>query len=188
PGDTEALHALLRDLHTLKGGARMAEIRPVGDLAHELEFLYEGLVGGRFDLIEGLPELLMACHDALADMVEGVLAGRAVSDGMALTRALREFRAAPEQVPLWLEEGPAPITPSGEPEPAAPAAVSGMLGMFIEEARELLHPCAALLARLPDEPEAAAQILHRVEALKGTARLAGQDSLAEQARELERAL
>lgn len=42
------LHALLRDLHTLKGGARMAEVRPVGDLTHELEFLYEGLVAQRF--------------------------------------------------------------------------------------------------------------------------------------------
>src|SRR5690606_4162592 len=34
------LEALQRDLHTLKGGARMAEIREIGDLAHELEFLY----------------------------------------------------------------------------------------------------------------------------------------------------
>src|SRR5690606_41311622 len=55
-------------------------------------------------------------------------------------------------------------------------------------ARELLQPCAALLAQLPGDPAAAAQLLHRVEALKGSARLAGQDSLAEQARELERAL
>ena len=207
PGDAEALHALLRDLHTLKGGARMAEIRPVGDLAHELEFLYEGLVGGRFELIDGLPELLMACHDALADMVEGIQAGRAISDGMALTRAIREFRAAPQQVPQWREDTPlrtappaeamvpevslAELPPADEPLseiPVASPVVSGMLGMFIEEARELLQPCAALLAQLPGDPAAAAQLLHRVEALKGSARLAGQDSLAEQARELERAL
>ena len=41
------LESLQRDLHTLKGGARMAEIREIGDLAHELEFLYEGLGQGR---------------------------------------------------------------------------------------------------------------------------------------------
>ncbi|EGH49614.1 response regulator receiver:CheW-like protein:ATP-binding region, ATPase-like:Hpt, partial [Pseudomonas syringae pv. pisi str. 1704B] len=35
-----------RDLHTLKGGARMVEIAPIGDLAHELETLYEGLSAG----------------------------------------------------------------------------------------------------------------------------------------------
>src|SRR5690606_5511453 len=72
--------------------------------------------------------------------------------------------------------------------PVATPAVSGMLGMFIEETRELLQPCAALLAQLPGDPAAAAQLLHRTEALKESARLAGQDNLAEQARELERAL
>src|SRR5690606_30477099 len=30
PAEEAPLHAVLRDLHTLKGGARMAEIRPVG--------------------------------------------------------------------------------------------------------------------------------------------------------------
>ena len=38
---------LQRDLHTFKGGARMAEINAIGDLAHELEDLYEGLSVGR---------------------------------------------------------------------------------------------------------------------------------------------
>src|SRR5690554_3939180 len=136
-------------------------------------------------------------------MVEGIQAGRAISDGMALTRAIREFRAAPQQVPQWREDTPlrtappaeamvpevslAELPPADKPLSEIPV-VSGMLGMFIEEARELLQPCAALLAQLPGDPAAAAQLLHRVEALKGSARLAGQDSLAEQARELERAL
>src|SRR5690606_5868951 len=48
PSNQLALSALLRDLHTLKGGARMAAIRPIGDLAHELEALYEGLTDGRY--------------------------------------------------------------------------------------------------------------------------------------------
>ena len=48
PENPRALSSLQRDLHTLKGGARMAEIRPIGDLAHELESLYEGLVDRRY--------------------------------------------------------------------------------------------------------------------------------------------
>ncbi|HBC00287.1 MAG TPA: hypothetical protein DC032_06805, partial [Pseudomonas sp.] len=48
PANQMALSALLRDLHTLKGGARMAAICPIGDLAHELESLYEGLSDGRY--------------------------------------------------------------------------------------------------------------------------------------------
>jgi chemotaxis protein histidine kinase CheA len=41
PSNRQEVETLLRDLHTLKGGARMVEIGPIGDLAHELEFLYE---------------------------------------------------------------------------------------------------------------------------------------------------
>ena len=40
-GEADSLAALQRDLHTLKGGARMAGVTAVGDLAHELENLYE---------------------------------------------------------------------------------------------------------------------------------------------------
>ncbi|WP_185268050.1 Hpt domain-containing protein [Halopseudomonas xiamenensis] len=189
--DDAPLHALLRDLHTLKGGARMAEIRPVGDLAHELEFLYEGLAAHRFDILQGLPELLQACQDGLAEMVEGIIGGRSISDGMALIRAIRDFRAEPDRPPRLPSEAPV------EPPAAAPvetplltlaAPVSGMLGMFLEEAGELLQPCAELLARREAEPQAAQELLHRIQTLKGSARLADQQALAEQARRLETAL
>ena len=197
PAEQAPLHALLRDLHTLKGGARMAEIRPVGDLSHELEFLYEGLVAQRFGLVEGLAELLMACQDSLAEMVEGIIAGRPISDGMALVQAIRGFRSEPGKALQLLEQATADITAAErvEPDHSAVAAqqaqvsgVSGMLDMFIEEARELLQPCADLLGRQQDEPQAALALLHRIETFKGSARLAGQTVLADQARQLEQAL
>ena len=39
PDDGEQVAALRRPLHTLKGGARMAGIDAMGELAHELESL-----------------------------------------------------------------------------------------------------------------------------------------------------
>ena len=39
PGSADFRLALKRPLHTLKGGARMAGITPMGDLSHELESL-----------------------------------------------------------------------------------------------------------------------------------------------------
>jgi len=192
-GNTIAVEALQRDLHTLKGGARMAEIRPVGDLAHEMEFVYEGLCDQRYQPSQGLIALLHACHDALADMVEGVVAGRPISDGAALISAINGFRKHPDQEPVLPGAGtePAPVVP--EPDAAevvAPAgpALPGMLAMFVEEARELLAPCQTLLFALDDDPSAAANLLHRIETLKGSARLAGQQALADQARQLEAAL
>jgi chemosensory pili system protein ChpA (sensor histidine kinase/response regulator) len=69
PENMSPLAALQRHLHTLKGGARLAEIRALGDLSHELEFLYEGLVDGRYQAVPELTGLLQRCHDRLANMV-----------------------------------------------------------------------------------------------------------------------
>ncbi|WP_349617256.1 Hpt domain-containing protein [Azotobacter salinestris] len=95
--DRAALEALQRDLHTLKGGARMAEIREIGDLAHELEFLYEGLGDGRLTAGPALAGLLQACHDRLAGMLEAVRERRPLQGGEALIAAIRDGCAgAPE--------------------------------------------------------------------------------------------
>ncbi|WP_250163149.1 Hpt domain-containing protein [Psychrobacter sp. WY6] len=42
-----ALKVLQRHLHTIKGGARMAGIRSIGDLTHEAESVYEAFVENR---------------------------------------------------------------------------------------------------------------------------------------------
>ena len=41
PGATEGVVALQRSLHTLKGGARMAGISPIGNLSHGIETFLE---------------------------------------------------------------------------------------------------------------------------------------------------
>ncbi|HMY81329.1 MAG TPA: Hpt domain-containing protein [Agitococcus sp.] len=74
PEDKNPLRVLQRHLHTLKGGARMAVVTSLGDLAHELEFLYEDLVNGRYQGTTVLMDLLQRCHDRLADMIDGLKA------------------------------------------------------------------------------------------------------------------
>lgn len=78
PKNRQEVETLLRDLHTLKGGARMVEIGPIGDLAHELEFLYEGLSAGLLAPSAELFALLQGCHDRLAQMIDAVAAGMPV--------------------------------------------------------------------------------------------------------------
>ena len=75
----------------------MAEIREIGDLAHELEFLYEGVGDGRLRAAQDLFGLLQACHDRLAEMLEAVRDQRAVPDGEALIAAIKQFRANPAE-------------------------------------------------------------------------------------------
>ena len=58
PTDREPLVGLQRDLHTLKGGARMAGIMAVGELGHAMESLLEAVVEQRCELgRDGVPLL-----------------------------------------------------------------------------------------------------------------------------------
>ncbi|MCY1404184.1 Sensor histidine kinase RcsC [compost metagenome] len=180
------LESLQRDLHTLKGGARMAEIRPVGDLAHELEFLYEGLAGGRLRASPALFDLLQRCHDRLADMLEAVHLRQTPPDGEALIEAIREFRANPDEQ----ASVPASVTLAPVSAPA-PQVESEEIGeIFLEEADDLLEAMERALGRWDGEREGEAldELLRILHTLKGGARLAGQNGLGDLAHDLEQHL
>lgn len=67
--DIVALQALQRDLHTIKGGARMVGANGVADLAHQMETVYEELAIRRRPATKMVAQLLEACHDWLADAI-----------------------------------------------------------------------------------------------------------------------
>lgn len=48
-GDLSALQEMQRGLHTLKGGARMAELTVLGDISHNIETLLDAIVDGNID-------------------------------------------------------------------------------------------------------------------------------------------
>jgi len=79
PEDREPVVGLQRDLHTLKGGARMAGIMAVGDLGHAMETLLEAVAEHRCELgRDGVP-LLERGFDRLHAMIGRVAARRAVA-------------------------------------------------------------------------------------------------------------
>ena len=87
PENLRSVAELQRELHTLKGGARMSEMTEVADLCHELESIYEGLHDGRVQFQEGLIPLLSSYHDILDDMLEQIRNGQKVSlDDQVLQR------------------------------------------------------------------------------------------------------
>ncbi|MDZ5604181.1 Hpt domain-containing protein [Pseudomonas sp. RP23018S] len=94
PRNTAEAETLLRDLHTLKGGARMVQISAIGDLAHELEFLYELLAAGRLPPSAALFSLLQNCHDRLAQMLDAVRLGQPLHAATALIDYIRNFSSA----------------------------------------------------------------------------------------------
>ncbi|MGH8439689.1 MAG: Hpt domain-containing protein, partial [Pseudomonas sp.] len=94
PRNAVEVENLLRDLHTLKGGARMVEIAPIGDLAHELEFLYELLAAGQLQPSAALFSLLQNCHDRLAHMLDAVRLQQPLHAATALIDYIRNFSSA----------------------------------------------------------------------------------------------
>ncbi|MBV9697031.1 MAG: Hpt domain-containing protein, partial [Gammaproteobacteria bacterium] len=125
PGNAELRLGLKRPLHTLKGGARMAGILPMGDLSHELENLVMLVDNGSVTADASLFEAIQASLDELARMREQVANGRRVAPARAMLARLHTFRpgaaaagavAAPAPAPV----PPAPAAPASAPEPEPP--------------------------------------------------------------------
>jgi chemosensory pili system protein ChpA (sensor histidine kinase/response regulator) len=72
PERRELLDEFQRQLHTLKGGARMVDIGAIGDLSHSVESLLTRVVDGHVETSLRLFGLLQDAHDRLAGMLEQV--------------------------------------------------------------------------------------------------------------------
>ncbi|NNB68940.1 Hpt domain-containing protein [Pseudomonas fluorescens] len=174
PDSAAPLSSLQRDLHTLKGGARMAEIGPIGDLAHELESLYEGLVDRRYSYSPELSHVLMASHERLALQLEQLQDHQPLSDSSDLIAQLRELR-----------HSSTPATPVAAPEAAADPE---LLDIFLEEAADILDSSSSALLRWQAEPNNRQEVetlLRDLHTLKGGARMVEIGPIGDLAHELE---
>ncbi|MES2857826.1 MAG: Hpt domain-containing protein, partial [Pseudomonadota bacterium] len=112
PEDREAMVGLQRDLHTLKGGARMAGIMPVGELGHAMETLLEAVVAHRAELgRDGVP-LLERGFDRLHGMITRVAARRAVGMPVALIEDFTSRAETPLAFAEAVDDGLAFATPA----------------------------------------------------------------------------
>jgi chemosensory pili system protein ChpA (sensor histidine kinase/response regulator) len=87
PEEREIIGGLQRDLHTLKGGARMAGIMAIGELGHAMESLLEAAAEHRLQLQRQDIPLLESGFDRLHTMVTRVGDRRAVVIPEALVAA-----------------------------------------------------------------------------------------------------
>lgn len=183
PENPSPLSALQRDLHTLKGGARMASVTPVGDLGHELENLYESLIDRRCTGSPRLGELLLACHDQLAIMLEQLQRHEPLADPAPLIEALIAYRQG-GAVPQGSEAPSSPDTAVDEPQERD----SELLEIFLEEGFELSESSGAALARWQADPQNLLEVenlLRDLHTLKGGARMVEIGPIGDLAHELE---
>ncbi|MCB1560791.1 MAG: response regulator, partial [Xanthomonadales bacterium] len=141
PSERENIVALQRDLHTLKGGARMAGLPEIGDLGHAMESLLEAVAEGKRELGRHDVGLLEKAFDRLHAMttrigdrralampvnmialIEGMVSGEAEPTVTAASGETPAPDAAPDETAkaestIVADAGKPALTPLREPLP-----------------------------------------------------------------------
>ncbi|MEZ5435885.1 MAG: Hpt domain-containing protein [Pseudomonadales bacterium] len=205
PEDSSFADALRRNLHTLKGGARMAGLTGLGSLAHDLETQLETFSGAAD---HALFTQILQCQDAI---LTGVKQGRMLAAGERPQAAIVAPVVESVVVEPVVEEPIVAAVMAEEPvaeqiveEVAAPVVVAPaaevidlgisedadpeMFALFLEEASELIEELETQIDAWRNEPDnrtycdALKRILHT---FKGGARMTGIMALGELAHDLE---
>jgi chemosensory pili system protein ChpA (sensor histidine kinase/response regulator) len=207
-GDDSGAEELMRALHTLKGGARMAGLGGLGSEAHELE----SWIGARRETPDAafftelrrrsdtMAERIAALRRGEAITMHGTLDAASTADAGAASGSPPAVETPSEPAPEPEPETPAPAAEQTATPAAAPVAARAadaedledadpeILELFREEAGELLEMLDASVLGWRGEPaneihlEGLLRVLHT---LKGSARMAGLADLGEAAHELE---
>ncbi len=113
---------LKRVVHTLKGGARMAGLRAMGDLSHELETLMGLVEAGQVPAEPEVFDVLQASLDELHSMRDVVASGGRCAQATTL---LAQIRALSGQGSAVEDSAPAEVAPDvAEASAAAPEATA----------------------------------------------------------------
>ncbi|VAW79580.1 Signal transduction histidine kinase CheA [hydrothermal vent metagenome] len=92
PDNREALEEIQRELHTLKGGARMAGVVAIGDLSHSMESLLTDLSEKRMPNSIGVIDVLHQSLDRLYNMLELVQQRSIVHEAPELVELIETVR------------------------------------------------------------------------------------------------
>jgi len=172
-------------LHTLKGGARMANVLAVGDLAHAMESLLERLTDGRTKPELGHTKLIQACHDWLTLALEEARKLQPTfvpADLIAqLEAAIRgdNYSTAAKEAPAAVEAGAQEQTPAEETSSEVTELVAEAAATTTEETEEIAEVVAfdGTDAIAPAQKSAAAsdeQVRVRAELLNNLVNFSGE--------------
>ncbi len=88
----DVVRQLQRELHTLKGGARMAGIEPIGNLSHALESLFTAVADGHVPVSPRLLDTVQRAFDALHRMLEEARGGQPVTPDETILQEVENVR------------------------------------------------------------------------------------------------
>ncbi len=125
PQDRDIVTGMQRDLHTLKGGARMAGLAPIGDLSHAMESLLEAITEGRRGMDRATVESFERGYDRLHALVQRIAKRQAIAmpeNAIARFEALVSGDLSGQLAAAAALPAATAETPASAPAPAAPAA------------------------------------------------------------------
>jgi chemosensory pili system protein ChpA (sensor histidine kinase/response regulator) len=206
-GDTNNsahLDMLLRHLHTLKGGARLAGINSLGEFTHNFETFLISVQQSPVQLGDGFFALLNSRQDEITRRIEVYLKLMRGEATAAELESMRHDMPTGGAVPAVSGDVIDDVVNEAAAEPidsANDASVvletqalpedeidEDVLPIFVEEAEELLEAIDQCILEWSNRPEATEfhdDLLRHLHTLKGGARLAGINSLGEFAHNFE---
>jgi len=112
PGDDDEqdyslVMELQRYLHTLKGGAKMAELDQIGNLSHELESIFIQVIDSHLEKNDNLAELLRDSFDLLHKQVQQASENQPLSDSADQIQLLKTMRTGGDEGQAGQKSDPA---------------------------------------------------------------------------------
>jgi chemosensory pili system protein ChpA (sensor histidine kinase/response regulator) len=198
------LNDLRRETHTLKGSARMTGLMALGDLAHAMESLLDSIVADASIASDAVLVLLQQTLDRLNDMILQVRDGYETTPAEDLINDLNEQASTQpaSDEPLAAILGGSQSAPDsmvgdryGDGQSTLvtgnqlSAVDQELLGVFLQEADELLNASDIVLQRWSSAPAGATDLLNDLQrmmhTLKGSARMTGLVEIGELAHAME---
>jgi chemosensory pili system protein ChpA (sensor histidine kinase/response regulator) len=177
----ELMVSIQRDIHTLKGGARMVNQSSLADVGHAMETLLTAVVDGQVEVSDAMYATLHTARDTLQDRYEDLKEGKynLPTDMHIVSQleALRHGKSVAEEpvVEEVLMQEEAPVAePVADDESEADSSGFDLIEIFMEEAGELLESIDQTLDDwLNDENNMglAVQLQRDIHTLKGGARM-----------------
>ena len=90
--DLKPVNELQRFLHTLKGGARMAELPELDELCHSLEDIYSSITQGQCQPEDAPLALIQHAHDTIESMLRALATGRPIHPRPTLNAHLKQWQ------------------------------------------------------------------------------------------------
>lgn len=175
PHDDAAQNQLQRDLHTLKGGSRLTDILPIGNLSHHMESLILMGVENNNTISADFFSLLHRCQDRLAEMQEQLIQRQAIVVANDLHTAIASFISPdPDPAPSpHIEQSNSNVIPLAPPIVSAPATLTPVQSPATTEAPQPALPGLAETAAATVE-----QIRVRSDLLDNLSNFAGEVSIS----------